>query len=803
MIRLFGVRRLLLVTLLLLVVGSVAVSIADVLREVDALLMLIVGTAGMLIGWALVEAPLSGWLAGVLASGYGFGLVLTLVGHLGDELLALFRSLADLAWGVFRVVWYWSDLPELLSGPLPDWEPVALALAALGTDISVLLGRVYVWALALIAGEPTPDPVAAAFVWALAMWAVAVWMIWMIRKHDRVLLGVAPACALLAITRFYQGEDPYILLLLLGAVLLLLALVGYDIRLRHLEAIGADIAYGLSVGMTMATIFSSLVLVGAAAVAPSISIQDIIDSIREPRDRWAATDEGEVYEPSSGESGWSRPSTTLDAMRGPGRLPRRHLIGSGPELSTVVVMVIRTGDLAPMPRDVMEMEGVTPPRYYWRSVTYNGYTRSGWITGDTETVEYPAGEPAHTAEPLPTQRTVRQEVRFVSDLGGLLHTAGTLVAADRDYAVAWRSPGDAFGATVVAITYTADSLVSIATEEQLRSAGTDYPQWIQDRYLALPDTVTDRTLALARDLTATGPTPYDRARAIETYLRTFSYTLDISYPLPGRDVVDYFLFDLQEGYCDYYAAAMVVLARAAGLPARPVIGYASGSYDSLEARYIVTEADAHAWPEIYFPGYEWIEFEPTAAFPTIDRSEEAAEFEWPEPLGDLEPAAGAEEETGGWWKEIGRFLRFVARPALVALVLLGFFWPAIDVWRLRRLKPPEAVVILYGRMRRRGQRLAAPVRRGFTPYEFAASLAGRIADMARGRRWGKLLSPAVQEVRRLADAYVQASYSPYLPDAADRNRLIRTWRRLRWRLWLARLRQRVQDWREKRQRDVG
>jgi transglutaminase-like putative cysteine protease len=788
---------LLLLTLLLVVGGSVAVGIADVIREVDTLLMLIVAAAGVLIGWALAETSFSGWLAGILASGYGFALVLTLVGHLGEEFLALFRPLADLAWGVFRVVWYWSDLPELLSGPLPDLWPVVSALTALGTDISVLMGRVYVWALALIAGEPTLDPVAVAFVWALAMWAVAVWMIWMAYRRDRALLGVAPACALLVITRSYRGGDPYVLLLPLSAVLLLLAAVGYDIRLRRLEAARVDLAYGLSVGTAMPALFLSLALVGAAAVAPSISIQDIIDSVRELVDRRAGTVEGGVYDPSSEGTVGSRPWTSYDQMRR-GGLPRRHLIGSGSELSKIVVMVIRTGDLPPMPRDIMEMERITPPRYYWRSVTYDRYSRSGWITGDTETVEYPGGEPAHTVEPLPTQRTVRQEVRFVSDLGGLLHAAGTLVAADHDYAVDWRSPGDAFGATVAMITYTADSLVSIATEEQLWSAATDYPQWIRDRYLALPDTVTDRTLALARDLTATEPTPYDRARAIETYLRTFSYTLDVPHPPAGRDVVDYFLFDLQEGYCDYYATAMVVLARAAGLPARLVIGYASGSYDPLEAHYIVTEADAHAWPEIYFPGYEWIEFEPTAALPTIDRSEEAAELEWPEPLGDLEPAAGAEEETGEWWREIGRFLRFVARPALVALVLLGLFWPAIDIWRLRRLKPPEAVAVLYGRMRHRGQRLAAPVRRGFTPYEFAASLAGQIADLAQGRRWGKLLSPAIQEVCRLADAYVQASYSPYLPDVADRNRLIKTWRRLRWRLWLARLRQRIQDRREKR-----
>lgn len=131
---------------------------------------------------------------------------------------------------------------------------------------------------------------------------------------------------------------------------------------------------------------------------------------------------------------------------------------------------------------------------------------------------------------------------------------------------------------------------------QLRSSGDDYPTWILDRYLALPNDIPSRVLGLARDLTATQPTQYDRALAIETHLRSYAYTLDISTPPPGKDVVDYFLFDLKRGYCDYYATSMVVLARAAGIPARLVVGYATGSYDDQNHRYVVTAADAHSWP---------------------------------------------------------------------------------------------------------------------------------------------------------------------------------------------------------------
>ena len=112
-------------------------------------------------------------------------------------------------------------------------------------------------------------------------------------------------------------------------------------------------------------------------------------------------------------------------------------------------------------------------------------------------------------------------MHVVGDLGGLLHTAGALVTVDQDYEVAWRAAGDAFGATIEATTYQANSLVPVVTEAELRTARSVYPKAVRNRYLALPDEVPARVLALARDLTATEPTPYDRARAIETYLRTF------------------------------------------------------------------------------------------------------------------------------------------------------------------------------------------------------------------------------------------------------------------------------------------
>jgi hypothetical protein len=95
--------------------------------------------------------------------------------------------------------------------------------------------------------------------------------------------------------------------------------------------------------------------------------------------------------------------------------------------------------------------------------------------------------------------------------------------------------------------------------------------------------------------------------------------------------------------------------------------------------------------------------------------------------------------------------------------------------------------MLYQRLYRHGRRLGVPMWSGNTPYEFATSLAERVSDLAKDRRWGGALIPAVHEVRWLTDLYVRTCYSPHHPDIADQVQAIKTWQRLHRRLWLARV----------------
>ena len=761
-VRRIGSTNLLLLLLVLLGVGSAALGVSDRVRGVDVTLALTVGGLGVLAGWLISRLSLSPGWASAAAGMLGLVLVLVRVGRLADELFRLWWAQNRLA----RDLLGW-----MLGGPPPLWHPAREAALDLARGAGVLLQRVTAWGTALVGGSPGFDPAAVSFVWGLGLWAVGAWAGWLIARRARPVWAVTPTGALL-LTAFYHvwGSHVYLLGLLLAA-LLLLAAVSYDERMRRWRATNVD--YPELRPQTIAVSgFLALALVAMAQALPSLRLDRIRDLVVGPGEE--RSQESEAIAESFGMEGAGRPAFQEVQFGG---LPRSHLLGSGPELSEQVAMTVRIDDGGAEAGGPPNGE---PTPYYWRSHTYDRYTGSGWAAGETDVVAYEAGVPALTptlgSPGAPAvRRVVRQEVRWLGEGRGMAYAAGTLMVADHDYAVAWRSPEDPFGATIRARTYRADSLVPAATEEVLRDDRGSYPAWVRERYLELPEEVPDRVRALARDLTATAATPYDRARAIENYLRQFPYTLDVGKPPGDRDVVEYFLFDLQSGYCDYYASAMVVLARAAGLPARLAVGYASGTYDADEARYVVTEANAHAWPEVYFPAYGWVRFEPTVGLapPTYAGRPAAV---WSEPEDPLQPAPAPWAGLRSRWRE-------VVLGAVALLALAGIVWQVADRWRLGRKEPAAALASLYRRLRRLGGRLGVPMEAGDTPREFGKAFADWLERAGEGSVQ-EALAHRGEDLIWLTEAYGRASYSPRLPDAADRERAVRLWVGLWWRLRL-------------------
>lgn len=143
----------------------------------------------------------------------------------------------------------------------------------------------------------------------------------------------------------------------------------------------------------------------------------------------------------------------------------------------------------------------------------------------------------------------------------------------------------------------------------------DNAKRIYSIYLQLPDNLPERIGSLASSITSKHSNNFDKVKAIERYLsKNYTYTLTPDETPQGIDFVNYFLFDLKEGYCTYYATAMTILVRCLGIPARYVEGYILPSSPDSSTIYRVTNRQAHAWVEVYFEGLGWISFEPTSSF---------------------------------------------------------------------------------------------------------------------------------------------------------------------------------------------
>lgn len=247
---------------------------------------------------------------------------------------------------------------------------------------------------------------------------------------------------------------------------------------------------------------------------------------------------------------------------------------------------------------------------YWHVAAYDRYTGSGWIrTGDSSPVDGGLAAPPGETKPLRQRYEALSAVKTMpaawrpTRLNRLapearVTTNGTLQPTH------WLTPGD---------TYTVVSQVPTWSSQSLREAGTDYPLEIRERYLQLPESTPDRIENFTERLTANSSNPYETALVINHWLQqNQGYSLNVTRP--NGDIAAAFLFEMNEGYCTYFATTMVVMLRSQGIPARLAIGYTSGERAD-RGEWIVRGLDSHAWAEVYFPEIGWVSFDPTPAGP--------------------------------------------------------------------------------------------------------------------------------------------------------------------------------------------
>ncbi len=263
--------------------------------------------------------------------------------------------------------------------------------------------------------------------------------------------------------------------------------------------------------------------------------------------------------------------------------------------------------------------------------------------------------------------------------------------------------------------YTVDSQVSTAIPAELRADDNPFalaPVTLrQEEQLPHP---YPRVLALARSVTAGDTTTYDKVQSLIHWIGAHTHYSTNIPPLPaGADTVDEFLFGNRVGFCEQISTSLAVMLRSLGIPAREAVGYVPGGFNPITDLYQVHADDAHAWVQVWFPGYGWQDFDPTAAVPTSAPS----------------PGATALRDVG---MALGRI-----PPVPVALVLVAAGLVVVTV-RWRRSRPATWAVAVACRMERAGRRAGRPRQDSETLGQYAAAL----DDLAGGgaSTWSRLAS---------------------------------------------------------------
>ncbi len=713
------------------------------------------------------------------------GLEVVRLAMLGGALLGLMLALTR--WdGAFPVVysllasiaWIATLFTQLIFSGL-TWREGALELFRRNAE----------WVRALVEGASVADNLIFVTQLSFLGWWIAYLAIWSLFRHQRVLNAVIPSGVALLVNAYYAAAPMSLFLIVFAATVVLLAI---RVELARNEArwqmtrvrYPPDITFDfLKAGLA----FTVIVIV-IAWTMPNLTRGLTVERLLRPFEApWQEVEET-----------WNRMYQSLNYGQ-----------ASAP-VSTFGKTMAFGGPVRLTDRPIYEV--VVTERSYWRAATYDRYSSQGWDNTAPDVVVIEADE--SMGEPVLAATKEVTATVFALERGQDLIVAppqpdriSVPVTAD------FRSIPDPLGSDEPARSvtllrsrvpigqdapYQVVSKASDVSPERLRLAGTAYPDWIGEQYLQLPDSLPQRVRDLSSEITALAANPFDKAAAVEQYLRTFTYNQGIAAPPAGQDGVDYFLFDVREGYCDYYASAMVVLLRSAGVPARFVVGYTPGELIETNAtadgsnRYSVLERNAHAWPEVYFPSYGWVQFEPTASEPQLVRpSDKPAEpaddqlsredfrdimdefTDSPEPeipegvetVAPVQPAIAWFERNWGWLLAAGVAI------ALAAASTRYLRWRQVKLFRDR-----QVLVRLFALLGLWAARLRVPWRPSQTPLERAAGLNARLPEGA-------------STVDTIAGLFVAEQYGRQEPPPGAIEELAQAWPKLQpqlWKQWLIR-----------------
>jgi transglutaminase-like putative cysteine protease len=535
-------------------------------------LVLLSGTLGI----AIYSIEQSKWidpqpaLMTVFGLGILAGLILSRVPALAAHPLALAGGVAVTLWQM-RPILPWADtLPALL--------------------------RV------LINIRPSQSTLPFAVFLALFTWAMAYTAAWYLMRKRNAWVGVLLGAAAMLVNLSNLADEHYrFFAIYMAAAALLIGQVTLAKHYSGLKKWGARYGARNALGFLVSVIILSVVLTSVTWALPEVKAKHL-QTVFNTKALAQAVDTNQINIFASVPAKWS-------VLRNE---HQNDLAFTPPNLSKEVQFTI-TSD---------------KPLAFWRLRRYDIYSASGWTSSRTDEAVLKGGA-AVAAEALPPSRTeVTYKVTSKIKTDVLL-SAGEFVSSDIQVAVHnLESQNDIMAITSEHMLTPSDSyfvrtVINAANPAELAQANSAYPEHIKDHYLQLPSDLPRRVRSITQVLARNARNPYDKAVAVVKYLSRFGYVRDGTTAPIGADAVDYFLTTSQSGNCNNFASAMVVMLRSIGIPARLSTGYLLRERDE-DGALALRAIDYHARPEVYFPGYGWVEFEATPITETVNEHEERA-----------------------------------------------------------------------------------------------------------------------------------------------------------------------------------
>jgi len=466
-------------------------------------------------------------------------------------------------------------------------------------------------------GQELGDPILFISFIILTFWLVGIIGGYRLAHHRDLLTAILPSGLIILVIHIYDSTNPSRIWLLAFYLFLVILVMG---RVHYLEdSRGWRQQRVLQKPETERDISSGLMLTAALVVLVTWALPLSLSNLRAATDFWQ-----EFTRPLRPiRDDISRALDPLDSPYG-GRGGKADFyaetlaLGRGLPLSGDIILRVQAPDDLVNP----------PPRYYWRGRVFSTYNGTDWVNVNSQREVYDSLA-ADISIPDMTNREVGTFVIRNAVEQSLIYAPGQPIWNNLSGEMLFNPIADnerdlfSFQATPPMKpreSYEVHGALINPTIEDMQNAGTEYPAWVTSTYLQLPENFSPRIRDLAAQIAVGTVTPYDKAQAVTVWLRKeIKYEAVIPAPPVNTDPLEWVLFDYKQSFCVYYATSETLMLRSLGVPVRMAVGFAQGELDEETNSYTVRRKDFHAWPEVYFPGIGWVEFEPTASQDELQR----------------------------------------------------------------------------------------------------------------------------------------------------------------------------------------